>query len=265
MNLELQPDELPDTAAQLRIDLAAAFRIAAAFGWTESVGNHFSVVTTLDGKNFLMNPKWKHFFAINAYDLQCLNAQDNSVMQSAHAPDLSAWAIHSQLHALIPKARCIIHLHPPYAVALSTLKDPTLYPVCGNTARFFEHVAVDLNYEGIANEEAEGERLSRLLEGDKNILMMGNHGVLVTGQTVAAAFEDMYFFEKACQTLILAYSSGRQLNVLSDDIARKTAEGWKPYAKMAGAHFAQLKGLLDGCGNTYASLTETGKPQVLRF
>lgn len=254
-----------DGESQLRINLAAAFRIAAAFGWAESVGNHFSVATSQDGKKFLMNPKWRHFSAINAHDLQHLDADDNSVMQSELAPDISAWMIHSKIHETIPSARCVIHLHTPYATALATLKDPTLYPVCGNTARFFGRVAVDLGYDGIANEDTEGERLSNLLRGGNNVLMMGNHGVLITGETIAATFEDMYFFEKACQTLITAYSTGREINVLSDRVAKKTAEGWKPYAGMADAHFNQLKQALDGSGSTYTSLVEPGTPQAFRF
>lgn len=257
--------ESSNEESRLRVDLAAAFRIAAAFGWAESVGNHFSVATSADGKRFLMNPKWKHFSAINAYDLQHLDSEDDSVMQTESAPDTSAWTIHSKLHATIPKARCIIHLHTPYASALATLKDPALYPICGNTARFFGRVAVDLGYDGIANEDSEGERLTQLLSDNQNVLIMGNHGVLITGETISATFEDMYFFEKACQTLITAYSTGREINVLSDELATKTAQGWEPYAGMADAHFSQLKEQLDSSGSTFRSLVTPGKPQPLRL
>src|SRR5260370_42668050 len=82
--------------AQLRVDLAAAFRLAAAFDWHESVGNHLSVALSPDGKKFLMNPRWKHFAGINAYDLLSLDRDDLETMRRPSAPDPSAWAIHSR-------------------------------------------------------------------------------------------------------------------------------------------------------------------------
>jgi hypothetical protein len=98
---------------QLRIDLAAAFRLSAFYDWHEAVANHFSLAVSPDGKQFLMNPRWMHFARIKASDLLLLNADDRSTMDKPDAPDLTAWSIHGRLHALLPHARCIIHLHPP--------------------------------------------------------------------------------------------------------------------------------------------------------
>lgn len=229
--------------ADLRIDLAAAFRLTAAFGWHESVANHFSAAVSPDGRRFLMNPRWVHFSTIKASDLLLLDADDPSVMEGDNAPDPSGWSIHGAAHRENPAARVLLHVHPPHATALSTLKDPSIPPIDQNTARFYTDMAVDLGFDGIATDEAEGQRIAKAF-GNHSVLMMGNHGVTCTGQTVAEAFETLYYLEKSCQTVLMAYSTGRELNVMSDEIATKTAEGWKTYAGQAEAHFDYLKSTL---------------------
>jgi ribulose-5-phosphate 4-epimerase/fuculose-1-phosphate aldolase len=235
---------------QMRVDLAAAFRLAAQMNWHESVANHFSLAVSPDGKKFLMNPKWKHFSLIRASDLLLLDSEDEETMKRADAPDPSAWCIHGRIHANLPHARCLLHLHPPYATALMGLVDPELKPIDQNTARYYNRVAVDLEFGGIADDRAEGERLARVL-GNKNRMMMGNHGVLVAGATVAEAFEDLYYLERACQTMVLAHSTGQKLNVMSGEIAEKTARGWEDYSGMAFAHFEDQKRMLDRSDPSY--------------
>ncbi len=241
-----------DTAErQLRVDLAAAFHLAVEFGWNESVGNHFSAAVSGDGRHFIMNRKWAHFGEVTASSLQQLDSRDSSIMESDEAPDVSAWSIHGAIHASRSDARVVLHLHPPYATAIASLDDPSILPVDQNTARFFGKVATDFGYDGIAGEEHEGRRIAEQL-GDKNILMMGNHGILIINRTVAHAFEDLYFLERACQTLVLAYSTRQKLNVMSDNLAQKTAESWMPFEDSALAHFAALKRRLDAKGSIYA-------------
>lgn len=230
--------------AALRVDLAAAFRIAVRMGWHESVGNHFSVAVSGDGRRFLLNPRWRHFATIRAGDLLVVDAGDEATMDRPDAPDPSAWCLHGALHTACPQSRVILHCHPPFATALCGLADPSILPIDQNTARFFERVALDLAFGGMADEAAEGARIARLL-GDRSILVMRNHGVTVTGPTVAYAFEELYFLEKAARTLMLAYASGRPLQVLPDDIARKTRDAWAAYAGAADAHFAYWKQELD--------------------
>jgi ribulose-5-phosphate 4-epimerase/fuculose-1-phosphate aldolase len=237
---------------QLRIDLAAAFRATAQFNWHESVGNHLSVALSDDGKQFLMNPRWRHFSTISASELLKLDSNDPSTMDGPNAPDPSAWAIHSQIHARVPHARCILHLHTPYASALTTLSDPTLKPIDQNTARFYERLAVDLDYGGIADSWEEGARLADKL-GEHRVLMMGNHGVLVVGDSVHRAFEDIYFLERASQTMVLAYSTGQPLNVMPHALALQTARDWDAYSGMAIAHFEEIKRGLDKSDPSYKS------------
>lgn len=228
----------------LRVDLAAAFRLCVHFGWHESVGNHFSAALSDDDETFLLNPKWQHFSTIKASDLMRLNARDKSVLQSANPPDATAWTIHGNLHRHAPHAKVILHCHPPYATALCGLKDPSIKPIDQNTARFFNRHVVDLAFAGMADEDSEGIRIAKVL-GHHAIMLMGNHGVTIAGETVAETFEDLYFLEKAAQTLMLAYSSGQALNIMPDSIAEKTAQSWDDYRDAAYAHFDHLKTMLD--------------------
>ncbi len=245
-----QSGDLDEAALwQLRVDLAAAFRLAVEFDWHESVGNHFSAAVSADGKKFLLNPKWKHFSEICASDLLLLDAEDDSVMQGPDAPDPSAWCIHGAVHRTSPSARVMLHLHPPYTTALAALKDPTMYPVDQNTARFFG-MGVDTGFGGIADDAEEGLRIARAF-GNHNALMMGNHGVSIVAETVAEAFEAMYFFEKAARTLVLAYSTGQPLAVMPDALAEKTAASWGDYTGASFKHFDHLKRMLDAKDDSY--------------
>lgn len=237
---------------QLRVDLAAAFRLAVRFDWHEAVANHFSLAVSPDGSKFLMNPKWRHFSHIKASELLLLDANDKATMSRPDAPDPSAWCIHGSIHAKVPQARCLLHVHPPYGTAVASLADPEIKPIDQNTARFFNRVVYDDNFGGIADTEEEGGRLAGLL-GEKRIMMMGNHGVLVAADTVAQAFDDLYYLERACKTLILAYSTGKPLNVMSDNLAEHTARGWEAYADSAQSHFCEMKRILDDEDPGYAN------------
>jgi len=242
--LKLQPQHRDAPETELRQQLAAMFRLAVWNDWHEAVANHFSVAISDDGKQFLINPKWKHFSRIRASDLVLLDADDPDTMSRADAPDPTAWAIHGRLHASNPAARCVLHVHSPYATALACLADPSLKPIDQNTARFFNRVAVDFEFGGMADNECETAHIAATL-GAKNVLIMANHGVLVTGATVHEAFDRLYHLERSCKTLVLAYSTGQKLNMLSDDIAEKTAQQWEQYAESSSAHFAEMRAMLD--------------------
>ena len=236
---------------QLRVDLAAAFRLTAMFDWHEAVANHLSLAVSGDGKTFLMNPRWRHFSKIRASELLLLNTDDASTMERPDAPDLTAWSLHGRLHAALPQARCIIHLHPPYATAIASLANPDIVPIDQNTARFYNRLAFDLDYGGMANSEAEGDRLARLM-GNKQIMMLGNHGILVCAATVAEAFDLTYYLERACRNLVLAYQTGQKLHVMTPDVAEKTAQEWQADREQFLAHFDAMKQILDAKDASYA-------------
>jgi len=236
---------------QLRIDLAAALRLAARNDWHEGVANHFSAAVSPDGKKFLVNPRWKHFSMAKASQLLLVDADDPDTMKRPDAPDPSAWSIHSAIHRRLPHARVALHLHPPYATTLATLQDPTIYPIDQVTARFFRRIAYDMSFGGIATEEAEGERIAGSI-GNHSAVMMANHGVTTVAPTVAEAFDAMYHLERAARQMVLAYQTGRPMNIMSDDLAEATAREWDVYKDAEHAHFAEMKHILDREDPSYA-------------
>lgn len=227
-----------------RVDLAAAFRWTAKLDMHEGVANHFSLAVSTDGKRFLMNPDARHFSRIRASELLLLDAEDPKTMDRPDAPDPTAWTLHGRIHANLPQARCVLHAHPKHATVLASLQDSTIHPIDQTTARFFERIALDEGFEGMALGDDEGDRIASKL-GNRSILMMGNHGVMVVGRTVGEAFDTLYYLERAAQTQVMAYMTGKPLRVLPDDVARRTAQQWADYPEIGDKHFSELKRLLD--------------------
>ena len=236
--------------AQIRIDLAAAFRLAAKMDLHESVANHFSAAVSVDGRQFLTNPKWRHFSLVKASELLLLDADDPDTMDRPDAPDPSTWCIHGAIHARIPTARAVLHCHPPYATAMCGLADPTIPPIDQSTARFWGRVVYDMEIGGPPDDPAEGARVADALVGN-SVMMMGNHGVTVVGETVAHAFEELYYLERACRNVVLALSTGRPLQVMDDALASRMAEMWTRFTDQSVAHFAEQMTLLDDDDPSY--------------
>lgn len=228
-----------------RIDLAATFRWFARLNMHESVANHSSMAVSPDGSRFLINPRGRHFSRICAGDLLLLDAHDKGTLERRDAPDRTAWYLHAHLHERLPGARCIMHLHPPYATALACLEDTTMYPIDMNTMRFFGRVAYDAQFGGMALTDAEGQRVAQIMGGDKTVLLMANHGVLVIGPTVAAAFDELYYFERAAQTLLMCHATGKKLRIVADEIAALTERQWRDYSQLAIDHLENIKAILD--------------------
>jgi ribulose-5-phosphate 4-epimerase/fuculose-1-phosphate aldolase len=236
---------------QLRVDLAAAFRSIARLGMHEAVANHFSAAISADGRRFLMNPKWRHFSRVKASDLVLFDLDDARGVKGRPDVDPTAWAIHGQMHRQLPQARVVMHLHPPFATTIASLVDPQIKPIDQNTARYFNRLAIDDRYGGMADSEQEGARLAALL-GNKSRLMMGNHGVLVIANTVGEAFDDIYTLERACQILVQAYATGQPLKILPDAVAESTAQDWEQITDFSIAHFEEMKRILDAEDPSYA-------------
>ncbi len=238
---------------QERVDLAAAFRWTARLNMHEAVANHFSLSVNEDGTRFLMNPNQMHFARVKASDLLLLDANDPATMDAPDAPDPTAWGLHGTLHRLCPHARCAMHVHSIHATVLACLADSRLLPIDQNTAIFFNRYAIDENYGGLAFEE-EAQRCADLLsDPKKKVLIMGNHGVMITGDTVAETFNRMFYFERAAETYIRALSTGQPLRVLSDEVAEKTAQEIEAYPEQDVRHLEELKAILDEEGSSYAS------------
>jgi ribulose-5-phosphate 4-epimerase/fuculose-1-phosphate aldolase len=224
-----------------RIDLAAAFRMTARLNMHEAVANHFSLAVNNDGTQFLMNPNQVHFSLVTASSLLLLDANDPSTMERPDAPDPTAWGLHGSIHRHLPHARCVIHVHSIYATVLASLADSRLLPIDQNCATFFDRYVIDESYGGLAFED-EGTRCARLLANPKHkVMIMGNHGVLVIGASVADAFN----FERAAETYIKALQTGQKLRVLSDEVAEKVAQEIEDYPGQCDRHLEEVKRLLD--------------------
>lgn len=252
------PDEL--TA---RADLAAAFRWAAKLNLHEAVANHFSVAVSSDGSQFLLNPRGRHFSRMTASSLLLLDSNNaGSALDRGSAvdggtlghpeADPTAWYLHAHLHKAVPRARCVLHTHMPYVTALSCLADFEFLMLDQNACRFHNRIAYDRHYGGMALDDTEGARVASLLADDKSVMFLGNHGVLVIGETVAEAFDELYYLEKAAQLQILALSTGRPLALVPEDVAALACKQWLEYPEIATLHLAELRRILDEEGSNYA-------------
>ncbi|MFW2543429.1 class II aldolase and adducin N-terminal domain-containing protein [Primorskyibacter sp. 2E107] len=237
-----------------RCDLAAAFRWTARMNMHEGVANHFSLSVNDDGTKFLINPNLKHFSRVRASDLLLMDANDPESMNRPDAPDPTAWGLHGGLHRACAHARCAMHVHSIHATVLATLKDKRLPPVDQNCAMFFNRTVIDEGYGGLAFED-EGARCAALFDDPKKkVMVMGNHGVMVIGDSVADTFNRLYYFERAAETYIRALQTGQPLDVLSDEVAEKTAQEIEDYPVPQEARFLEeLRLILDEEGDSYAS------------
>jgi ribulose-5-phosphate 4-epimerase/fuculose-1-phosphate aldolase len=236
-----------------RVDLAAAFRWTVRLGMHEAIANHFSLAVNPSGRQFLINPNARHFARIRASDLVLIDADDPSTMDRPDAPDATAWGLHGAVHRACPHARAVLHVHSIHATVLASLADSRLPAIDQNSAMFHNRHAVDDSYGGMAF-EAEGARCASLLADPKiSTLIMGNHGVLVIGTSVADAFNRLTYFERAAETYIRALQTGQKLRLLPDAVAEKTAREWEAYPGFADAHLSEIKALLDAEGADYAN------------
>src|SRR4051794_23990724 len=218
----LRNSSLDDEAVhQARVDLAACFRMAARLGLQEGICNHFSAVAPGHDDLFLVNPYGLAFEEITASSLLVCDFQGNVVAGSGK-PEATAFFIHARLHLRMPRARAAFHTHMPNATALSMVEGEPLVWAGQTALKFYGRTAVDERYNGLALDESEGDRISRAM-GDADILFLKNHGVMVTGPTIAEAWDDLYYLERACEVQVRAMGTGRMLKPVPSDIARKSA------------------------------------------
>jgi ribulose-5-phosphate 4-epimerase/fuculose-1-phosphate aldolase len=227
----------------MRVDLAAAFRLAVRMDLHEGVCNHFSVMLP-DGKTYLLNRYGLHWSEVTASNLLALDAQGR-VLAGEGEFEKTAFYIHSRIHLANPRATCVLHTHMPYATALTLLEGGRLEMVEQNALRFHGDIAYDDTYNGLVVDNAEGDRLARVL-GAKRVMFLANHGVIVVGTTVAEAFDAMYYLERACRLQVLARSMGGKLRRVRPEVVEQTYKMiLADTPKYAGAHFEALKRILE--------------------
>jgi ribulose-5-phosphate 4-epimerase/fuculose-1-phosphate aldolase len=237
-----------------RLDLAAAHRLAVHYGYHEGIDNHFTVLVPGHVDRFLLAPFGLHWSEIRARDFLVIDFAGNVLSGDGPVED-TAFHIHAPIHAARPDVACVMHTHMPYATALSLLEAPELLMASQNAIGFAGLVA-SCDYSGFALDSGEGRRMAAAL-GDKSVLMLRNHGVAVTGASIAEAFNTLYFFERAAMTQILAQSSGQKLRLVPEPALSLTVAQYATSAKVEGLdridlHFAALKRMLDRQGSDYA-------------
>ncbi|MFP6849697.1 MAG: aldolase [Pseudomonas sp.] len=236
---------------QARIDLAACFRMAARLGMGEGICNHFSVVVPGHPTLFLVNPYGLAFAEITASSLLICDFAGR-VLQGEGRPEATAFFIHAQLHRLNPQATAAFHTHMPNATALCMLEgEPFIW--AGQTAlKFYQRLAVDENYQGLALNNAEGERIARAA-GDAAVVMLKNHGPLVLGPSIAEAWDDLYYLERAAEVQLKAMASGRPLKAVAPAIASAACQQMlQGNAESAYLHLESVKRQLLREGADYA-------------
>lgn len=208
-------DRVSDDEWQLRVDLAACYRIVAMYGWDDLVFTHISARVPGPDEHFLINAYGMLFEEMTASSLVKVDLDGEKVLESPHPVNPAGFVIHSAIHEARPDVGCVLHTHTRAGVAVSTQPDG-LQPISQTSLLPYATLAYH-DYEGIALNDDEKPRLVADL-GDKNCLMLRNHGLLTAGPTIADAFLLMYAFETACQIQIMAQGSGAELRQVPQPI-----------------------------------------------
>ena len=232
---------MTDKVAEARRDLAAVLRWSSRLGLSEGICNHYSVA--IDDAYFLVNPLGYHWSEISACRLLLVNC-DGKVVEGDGEIEPTALFIHGRIHCRLPHARCVLHTHMPYATALASLDHGRLEMSSQNALRFFEEIAYDDAYHGLALDGTEGDRICRSL-GENRIVFLANHGVIVAGEEIATAFDDLYYLERACQVQVIAQSTHQPLKIVESETCRKTHEQFVQDQSYARYHLKAIRRILD--------------------
>lgn len=224
-----------DEEWQLRVDLAACYRLVAKFGWDDLIFTHISARVPGPEHHFLINPYGFMFDEITASSLVKVDLRGEKVLASPYDINPAGFVIHSAIHAAREDAQCVLHVHSVNGVAVSAQQDGVL-PLSQHSIFVLSSLAYH-DYEGVALEDDEKPRLVRDL-GDKRFLMLRNHGLLTVGRSVAEAFVAMYFFEATCMMQLRAQSGGGPLRLISDAIVAGAPQQWEKVTRGAGGGLA---------------------------
>lgn len=227
----------------LREDLALALRAAAHHGLSEGVCNHFSVTVPGSTDRYLINPRGLHWSEVRADDIVLIDLH-GEVLAGRHRVEPTALFIHGAVHRLTGHA-VVLHCHMPYATALTLTSDRALDPTLSqNAMRYMGRIAIDAQYNGLALDDAEGERIARTMTAGKDVAFLANHGVIVAGGTIAHAYDDLYYLERACLHQVLAQSTGRPLAPVDPALAARVAAQVQGEREQSDLFFEALRRLL---------------------
>lgn len=226
-------------ARALRCDLALALRAADHHGLSEGICNHFSVALPDGSDRFLINPQGLHWSEVAEQDIVLVNGAGLR-LAGKHDVESTAMFIHGAVHRIAGKS-CVMHTHMSHATALTVTRlrglDTTLSQ---NAMRFHGRIGIDANYNGVALDATEGERIAHGMKG-ADVAFLANHGVIVCGESVAYAFDDLYYLERACQVQLLAAMSGLALAPVAAEIAERTAAQTRGERQQSVLFFESLR------------------------
>ncbi len=236
---------------ELRVQLAAAYRMVDHFGWSELIWTHNTVRVPGAEDHFLINPYGLRFDEVTASNLVKVDHEGNIVGDQEQEINPAGFVIHSAIHMARPDVRCVMHTHTTAGMAVAALEEGLL-PISMYALGYFERIAYH-DFEGPSLELGERERLAANL-GQKNLLVMKTHGLLACGETVAQAFVRLFRLERACQVQLAAQATGAKLVIpprevcelsarLSDDFL--VSEGDKGYSRKPNPEFAAMMRLMD--------------------
>ncbi|MET0310588.1 MAG: class II aldolase/adducin family protein [Burkholderiaceae bacterium] len=234
MDIPSLKDKVGPEEWQLRVDLAAAYRLVAAYGWSDLVFTHISARIPGPEHHFLINPYGLMFDEITASSLVKVDRQCNKVIDSPFPVNPAGFVIHSAVHEAREDAQCVLHTHTRAGVAVSAQKDGVL-PISQQSTFVLASLAYHA-YEGVAFRDEEKPRLQADL-GDANFLMLRNHGLLTVGRTIADAFLAMYTFENTCQIQVAAQAGGGELTQVNPLILQGVSQAMKVQTGGLGGAF----------------------------
>jgi ribulose-5-phosphate 4-epimerase/fuculose-1-phosphate aldolase len=227
-----------------RLELAAAYRIAALEGMDDGVFNHFSLEVPGEDGRFLLKPFGPLFSETTASGLIKIDLEGRIVAGDG-TWEPTAFHIHSRIHRAVPRARCVMHTHMPYATALTSLAEMGILPVNQSSMRFVRRFATLESYGGLALDAAEGDRIVAAFQ-EKDVLLMANHGVMVIGEDVARCLYDLHYLEVAARDQWFALATNRSLRLVSEEVIELTARQMVDEREMAAAvHLAAMIRRLD--------------------
>ncbi|HEY3678805.1 MAG TPA: class II aldolase/adducin family protein [Bradyrhizobium sp.] len=260
MQFRVSPQTLADSSAeewQARVDLAAAHRLAFNQGFSEGIFNHLTFVVPGRSDRYYQIPFGTHWSEVTASSFMEVGIDDGLVKRGEGDVERSCYCIHAPIHKALPQAKAVFHTHMPYASALTRLEDPRIKEIGQTEVGMAGKIAYDDEYTGPAFDPAEGERLASVI-GNKTVLFMANHGISTVGETIAAAYDRLYYIERAAQVQIYAMWTGQRLKQLPEPVVEKTKReisetGFYQGPSPAQRHFDALKRMLDRNEPDYAT------------
>lgn len=260
MQFRVSPNSLRNSLSeeqwQARVDLAAAHRLAYMHGFSEGIFNHLTLVVPGSTDRYYQIPFGMHWSEVTASSFMEVGIDDGAVKSGEGEVERSCYCIHAPIHKALPTAKAVFHTHMPYASALTRLEDPRIKEIGQTEVGLSGLIAYDDEYTGPALDPAEGRRLAGVI-GDKGVLFMANHGITTVGESVADAYDRLYYVERAAQVQIYAMWTGQRLKQLPAPVVEKTQRDYRDDHLYKGPtpsqrHFDALKRMLDRKEPDYA-------------